>query len=114
MIKAAASLEPGDIIDVTGDREVITSVDAGPDKVYVSTAQGNRYLFNLTRTTRTYQPVAPLKTCSTDRLYINELEHRVRKLEAKNQYLIAFVEIVAAGNTEADVLAIQAKRELNR
>lgn len=114
MIKAAASLEPGDIIDVTGDREVITSVDAGPDKVYVSTAQGNRYLFNLTRTTRTYQPVTPLKTCSMDRLYINELEHRVRHREETIERLRAFVEIVAAGNTDADVLAKQAQRELNR
>lgn len=113
MIKAAASLEPGDIIYVNTEYETVSDVVDGPYNVRVITAQGRQYQFDLNRPMKIY-PVAPLKTCSMDRLYINELEHRVRHREETIERLRAFVEIVAAGNTDADVLAKQARRELNR
>lgn len=113
MIKAAASLEPGDIIYVGTEYETISNVVEGSFSVRVHTSQGRQYQFDLTRPVKIY-PVAPLKTCSMDRLYINELEHRVRHREETIERLRAFVEIVAAGNTDADVLAKQARRELNR
>lgn len=120
MIKAASILEPGDIIDVTGVREVVTSVEVGPNRTTVYTDRGHQYELANTRATRTQQ-MAPreenpqLEQYRHDQsLYTSDLEERVRRLEAANERLRALAEVVARGNTDADELADMAKRELNR
>lgn len=118
MIKAAANLEPGDIIHVNAEYETVSDVVDGPFNVQVLTSQGRQYQFDLTRPMKVYPETKEnpqLEQYKHDlSLYTSDLEERVRRLEAANERLRALAEVVARGNTDADELADMAKRELNR